>query len=90
MREKTKKLSSILLCLVFCFSFSTAVYAASYIYYDGGLKSATVDVENRLSNSSVYKNSVSAWNSTNTPVNPFPLSDTDQNSGLTLSPYSRS
>ena len=66
---KTKKLSSILLCLVFCFSFSTAVYAASYIYYDGGLKSATVDVENRLSNSSVYKNSVSAWNSTNTPVN---------------------
>lgn len=61
MREKTKKLSSILLCLVFCFSFSTAVYAASYIYYDGGLKSATVDVENRLSNSSVYKNSVSAW-----------------------------
>ena len=51
MREKTKKLSSILLCLVFCFSFSTAVYAASYIYYDGGLKSATVDVENRLSNS---------------------------------------
>ena len=46
----------------------TAVYAASYIYYDGGLKSATVDVENRLSNSSVYKNSVSAWNSTNTPV----------------------
>ena len=69
MREKTKKLSSILLCLVFCFSFSTAVYAASYIYYDGGLKSATVDVENRLSNSSVYKNSVSAWNSTNTPVN---------------------
>ena len=39
------------------------------IYYDGGLKSATVDVENRLSNFSVYKNSVSAWNSTNTPVN---------------------
>ena len=68
MREKTKRLSSIILFLIFFFSFSTAVYAASYKYYDGGLKSATVNVENRLSNSTVYKNSVSAWNNTSTPV----------------------
>ena len=50
-------------------SFSIVVYAASYIYYDGGLKSASVEVENGLSNSTVYKNSVNAWNSTSTPVN---------------------
>lgn len=51
------------------FAFSVVVNAAAYIYYDGGLKSATVEVENRLGNSKVYTNSTSAWNSTSTPVN---------------------
>ena len=68
MRKKGKRLVNVILCLMLSFAFSTVVYAASYIYYDGGLKSASVEVENRLSKSTVYNNSVNAWNNTSTPV----------------------
>ncbi len=53
--------------MLFCFS--VVVNAAAYIYYEYGLKSATVEVENRLGYNSIYTKSVSAWNSTSTPVN---------------------
>ncbi len=36
---------------------------------DGWFTSATVEVENRLGYNSIYTKSVSAWNSTSTPVN---------------------
>lgn len=68
MRKKIKKLSKNLLSVILFFSFSMVAYAATYIYYDGGLKNAVVEVENRLGNSTVYSNSTSAWNNTNTPV----------------------
>lgn len=64
-----KRLTSIILCLMLSLSFSMVAYAASYIYYAGGLKNASVEVENRLSYSTVYKNSVNVWNNTSTPVN---------------------
>ena len=63
-----KILLMITLCLVMTMVFSTTVFAAQYIYYGGGLKNPTVEVENRLSYR-IYDDCVNVWNNTNTPVN---------------------
>lgn len=57
----------ILLCMVLTSIFTTVVFAAQYIYYDGGLRNPTVEVEDRLSYK-IFRDCIDKWNRTNTPV----------------------
>ena len=55
MRKACRKIvAMVIACILFTSLFTSTAYAAQYIYYDGGLSSATVDVENRLSYYGVF------------------------------------
>lgn len=69
MRKACRKIvAMVITCILFTSLFTSTAYAAQYIYYDGGLSSATVDVENRLSYYGVFSYCIGKWNSMCTPV----------------------
>jgi len=67
-RNLKKSLVLVFTCILMTTVFTTVAFAAQYIYYDGGLLNASVEVENRL-NYGIFDYCISKWNNTSTPVN---------------------
>lgn len=55
-------------CIILTCLFTATVFAAQYIYYDGGLKDGWVEVEDRL-DYDVFHSSIAEWNNASPYIN---------------------
>lgn len=67
MRKLIRFGTTVSICLLMTTLFTTVVFAAQFVYYGGGLKNPSVEVEKRTGYP--YYESVAEWQNTNTPIN---------------------
>jgi len=63
-----KSFNLMVTCIILTCLFTATVFAAQYIYYDGGLKDGWVEVEDRL-DYDVFHSSIAEWNNASPYIN---------------------